>query len=108
MDLGEVQEKEAAEKVPYKSPRSFHQCRPRYKSPRRNKHPKLPPSCYRKNKSRRIAEVGLEAMGLEAVGLEGEADSAKEVEAVVEDLAVEATVVVADSVVEEEVGHSLF
>ena len=42
------------------------------------------------------------------VGLEGAADSAKEVEAVVEDLAVEATVVVADSVVEEEVGHSLF
>ena len=39
------------------------------------------------------------------VGLEGEADSAKEVDAVVEDLAVEATVVVADSVVEEEVGH---
>ena len=36
------------------------------------------------------------------------ADSAKEVEAVVEDLPVEATVVVADSVAVEEVGHSLF
>jgi hypothetical protein len=69
----------------------------RYKSPRRNKHPKLPPSCYRKNRSRRIAEVGLEAvadsetveeaMGLEAVGLEEEE---------------EAAVLVA----EEEVGHS--
>ena len=42
------------------------------------------------------------------VGLEGEADSAKEVEAVVEDLPVEATVVVADSVAVEEVGHLSF
>ena len=42
------------------------------------------------------------------VGLEGEADSAKEVEAVVEDLAVEDSAKEAGSVAEEEVGHSLF
>jgi hypothetical protein len=57
------------------------------------------------------ASVG-EAVGVAVVlgeaGLEGEVDSAKEVEAVVEDLPVEATVVVADSVAVEEVGHSLF
>jgi len=53
-----------------------------------------------------------EAVGVAVVlgeaDLEGEVDSAKEVEAVVEDLPVEATVVVADSVAAEEVGHSLF